>query len=93
MQITEVLRPRPYQFDWASASLAKPCDAKSLRNGPTGVTEHGLDMVWHFNQQKWGYLNHPFLDGIFPHKPSIWGDPHEWKPPNGLNNIRCSSRT
>ena len=24
---------------------------------------------------------HPFLDGIFPYKPSIWGYHHYWKPP------------
>ena len=32
----------------------------------------------------WGFpkigvpLNHPFLDRIFPHKPSIWGHPHDY---------------
>ena len=25
--------------------------------------------------------NHPFLDGIFPYKPTILGYPHLWKPP------------
>ena len=25
--------------------------------------------------------HHPFIDGIFPYKPSIWGYPHLWKAP------------
>ena len=29
-------------------------------------------------------LNHPFIDGIFPSKPSIWGCPHLWKPPHAM---------
>ena len=52
MNIIDVLRLRQSQFHWASASLAKPCDAKSLfRRGmvhPTGFQEqniYGINMV------------------------------------------------
>ena len=31
--------------------------------------------------------SHPFLDGIFHYKPSIWGYPHLQKPPNMPKNF------
>ena len=34
-----------------------------------------------------GYPNHPFVDGIFHYKPSTWGYPHVWKPPNRTYGI------
>ena len=47
-----------------------------------------MDMLILIMETYGGFLSHgsspsyhPFLDGIFPHKPSIWGYPHLWKPP------------
>ena len=42
--------------------------------------------------EKWGGsiamgvpLNHPFIDGIFHYKPTIFGYPNLWKPPMGVS--------
>ena len=44
------------------------------------------DNTWNTNKWRFPEIgvppNHPFLDGIFPYKPSIWGYLHLWKPPN-----------
>ena len=37
--------------------------------------------------------NHPFLDGSFPYKPSIWWYLHLWIPPNPFNGSPCPSDT
>ena len=35
--------------------------------------------------------HHPFIDGIFPYKPSIWGYPHFRKLPHQLQSITIHS--
>ena len=74
-----------------TTSTSKPTDMfRNMEAYQAGSTKTNMmNIIWRFPEIGVP-LNHPFLDGIFHYKPTIWGYPNFRKPPyNVLQKLLC----